>query len=102
MAEREARIKCGHCKGRHTTIAQARVCGHRANAVKALQRAADADEAARVAADAQYLSYLNDEARAEAETERAYERWLEDGGAHSEIIAWENEQDRLREGLPFA
>lgn len=27
--------------------------------------------------------------------DEAHERWLENGGAAAEIIAWENEQDRL-------
>lgn len=35
------------------------------------------------------------EARAEYEAELAAERWYENGGAHAEIIWWENEQDRL-------
>lgn len=31
-----------------------------------------------------------------AEAEQAYERWLENGGAHADIIAWEHQQDELR------
>jgi hypothetical protein len=33
-------------------------------------------------------------ARAEAEAERRYELWLEGGGAASERIAWEYDQER--------
>lgn len=83
MADRH-KIKCAHCKEHHDTVAQVRLCGQRDNARKALQRAADEDAAAEIDADARY------------------ERYLEDGGAHAAVIQWENEQDRLREGLPFA
>lgn len=36
------------------------------------------------------------DATAEAETERRYERWLEDGGPHAEQIAWEAREDERR------
>lgn len=79
MADRQARIKCGHCKGRHVTTAQVALCGHRARCRAALQAAADRDAQAEVDADARY------------------ERYLEEGGAARERIAYEHEQDRLRE-----
>lgn len=51
------------------------------------------------ACEVEYAEYLDGayEARAEAAAEERYERWLEDGGAAGPRIAWENEQDRLRE-----
>lgn len=39
------------------------------------------------------------EQEAELAVEARYERWLEDGGPHAEVIAWEHEQDMLR--APF-
>jgi hypothetical protein len=51
----KAGIKCAHCKGRHQTVAQVRLCAHRV-----------AEE------DAQ--------ARAEAEAEARNERWFEERG----------------------
>lgn len=74
-------VKCGHCGSRHATIARVQLCARRDWARRERERWEEA------------------EARAEYEAEQGYERWLEDGGAHSEVIAWENEQDRLR--APF-
>ena len=40
------------------------------------------------------------QAQAEWEAEQRYEAWLENGGAHADVIAWEHQQDELR-ALPW-
>lgn len=42
-----------------------------------------------------------DEQRMEEQLQRREDDYWENGGPHRESIWWENEQDRIREQLPF-
>lgn len=69
--------KCGHCKGPHDTVAQARLCARR-----------DWDRREGEAHD-------EDEARAEQEMERRLENFWEEGTeAQRAQRWWEDEQER--------
>lgn len=66
------RIRCATCRGAHATVAEVRQC---------------ADDAA----------YWQERCREDAAIERAHELWLET--RFSDVIRWEEEQERLRIGF---
>lgn len=76
-------INCGHCKGRHQTIAQVRLCAHRIDDMVAELQAqaiadqleAEADLAETHEADAEYWA----DVYAEAAADRALEARAEGG-----------------------
>lgn len=65
-------ITCGNCRNTHETAADVRACY------------AEAQEG-------------HEQQQAELAAEQRYERWLEDGGAASERIQWESQQDLAME-----
>ncbi|QDF18680.1 hypothetical protein SEA_PUPPER_194 [Gordonia phage Pupper] len=68
----------------HESVAQVRLCFARPFGLKSIEETA--------------FDLADEEAwEAVVEAERRNEEWFENGGAASEVIWWENEQDRLRE-----
>lgn len=72
-------IKCANCHDYHPTVADVRNC-----CLGITPASSQADD------DAMEQHYQQ---QAEAAAEERYERWLEDGGEHSERISWENQLD---------
>jgi hypothetical protein len=46
-------------------------------------------------------AFNENEAQNEYDPDEAYERWLENGGAAADLIAYENERERWLEGFPW-
>ncbi len=69
-----ASITCGDCRQTHRSVAEVKDC-----------YAETAEQEA--------------QAKAEWEGEARYERWLENGGAHAEVISWEAQEDDRRAAM---